>query len=317
MSCAVGLLLGIFTFVELNCENLFDFRQDSLKTDTEFLPASYRHWTPYRYWRKLNRIGQEIVACGEYKGKFSIPDMVALCEVENDSVLFDLTRRSTFRKARYDYVMTSSADSRGMDVALLYSPFTFKLLTHYPIRVIPIREMKPTRDILYAKGLVITGDTLHVFVVHAPSRAGGEKQTRPFRKHFVSRLLQSVDSIRAITPEAKIIISGDFNDTERDESIKMIRARRLYDLSADAMGANGAKGTYRYRGKWQNLDHVFATNAICNEKIEARIGDYRFLLTEDEKYGGLRPFRNYIGFRYQNGYSDHLPLIIRFAQRED
>lgn len=59
------LLLSIFTFVELNCENLFDCRHDSLKNDTEFLPDGSYHWTPYRYWRKLDRIGQTIIACGE------------------------------------------------------------------------------------------------------------------------------------------------------------------------------------------------------------------------------------------------------------
>ena len=59
------LLLSIFTFVELNCENLFDCRHDSLKNDTEFLPDGSYHWTRTRYWRKLNRVGQTIIACGE------------------------------------------------------------------------------------------------------------------------------------------------------------------------------------------------------------------------------------------------------------
>ena len=39
---------------------------------------------------------------------WTLPDIVGLCEVENDSVLFDLTRRSLLRKARYEYVMTAS-----------------------------------------------------------------------------------------------------------------------------------------------------------------------------------------------------------------
>ncbi len=60
MCSLLALLMGIFTMVELNCENLFDCRHDSLKEDTEYLPTSYRHWTPYRYWTKLNHIGQEL-----------------------------------------------------------------------------------------------------------------------------------------------------------------------------------------------------------------------------------------------------------------
>ena len=172
------LLLGIFTFVELNCENLFDTRHDSLKHDMEFLPDSYHYWNKGRYWKKLNHIGQEIIACGGEGKAWILPDMVALCEVENDSVMHDLTKRSLLRQARYEYIMTDSPDERGIDVALLYSPFTFQLLSWHAIRVAPLRDMKPTRDILYAAGRVITGDTLHVFVLHAPSRSGGELATR-------------------------------------------------------------------------------------------------------------------------------------------
>ena len=159
--------MSLFTFVELNCENLFDTRHDSLKQDTEFLPTAVRRWTPYRYWHKLNRIGQAIVSCGVLDTLSVMPDMVALTEVENDSVLTDLTRRSLLRQAGYEYVMTASPDERGIDVALMWSPFAFRLIRHHAIRIDPPKGFRHTRDILYASGEVITGDTLHVFVVHA------------------------------------------------------------------------------------------------------------------------------------------------------
>ena len=117
------ILSSLLTFVELNCENLFDTRHDSLKNDVEFLPEGSYKWTPYRYWSKLNHLGQEIVAQSDL-----IPDFVAMCEVENDSVMFDLTKRSLLRNAGYEYVMTSSPDERGIDVALLYQPASFALL---------------------------------------------------------------------------------------------------------------------------------------------------------------------------------------------
>ena len=53
------------TIVELNAENVFDTQHDSLKNDLEWLPESPRHWTRRKYWDKLNRLGQEIIACGE------------------------------------------------------------------------------------------------------------------------------------------------------------------------------------------------------------------------------------------------------------
>ena len=35
-----------------------------------------------------------------------------------------------------------------------------------------------------------------------------------------------------------------------------------------------------------------------------------FLLETDEINMGIKPFRTYVGFRYQNGFSDHLPIYI-------
>ena len=141
------ILSSFLTFMELNCENLFDTRHDSLKNDLEFLPEGSYKWTPYRYWAKLNHLGQEIVAQSN-----PIPDFVAMCEVENDSVMFDLTKRSLLRNAGYEYVMTSSPDERGIDVALLYQPASFALLHSHSIRITPLPDTRPTRDILYASG---------------------------------------------------------------------------------------------------------------------------------------------------------------------
>ncbi|WP_444544301.1 endonuclease/exonuclease/phosphatase family protein, partial [Prevotella scopos] len=45
--------------------------------------------------------------------------------------------------------------------------------------------------------------------------------------------------------------------------------------------------------------------------IDCRINDAPFLLEEDTKYGGVKPRRNYNGMRFNNGFSDHLPLVLR------
>ena len=117
----LSLLLSVFlTFVEYNCENLFDCQHDSLKEDMQFTPEGMYRWTPGRYWKKLNHISQAILSCAGDSASATIPDMIALTEVENDSVMRDLTKRSLMRNARYEYVMTSSPDVRGIDVALVY-----------------------------------------------------------------------------------------------------------------------------------------------------------------------------------------------------
>lgn len=309
------LLSSFLTFAELNCENLFDCRHDSAKQDTEFLPEAGRHWTPFRYWRKLDNISRAIVSCcdGVEEGG-RLPDMVALCEVENDSVMNDLTRRSALRTAGYEYLMTSSADRRGIDVALLYSPFSFAPIRHYPLRVTPVKGMLPTRDILYVAGRTINDDTLHIFVCHAPSRYGGERNSRPHRLAMAERLCTSIDSLTALSPDARIIVAGDLNDYDGGAVIELLRTRcALNNVTRDARGRNGAKATYRYKGLWGSLDHILVSGTLMPAVADSYVNDAPFLLEEDTKYGGVRPRRTYNGFRYSaEGTSDHLPLVVRF-----
>lgn len=310
----VGLLLvSLFTFVELNCENLFDCRHDSLKNDVEFLPEGRYRWTPSRYWEKLNHVGQTIVSCGDSQEGWSAPALVALCEVENDSVLHDLTRRSLLRKARYDYVMTSSPDERGIDVALLYSPYSFALLNWRPVRIPPVDGMRPTRDLIYASGIVEGGDTLHVIVLHFPSRRGGEHRSRPFREQAARTLCGVIDSVRAVSSAANIVVAGDFNDYSQSPSVRMITSQGLLDVSVDARGSHGAKGTYRYLGSWGSLDHILLSPGLAARVSECFIHDAPFLLEEDTTYGGVKPFRTFLGPRYRGGFSDHLPLVVRWT----
>lgn len=306
------LLAGFLTFVELNCENLFDTRHDEGKQDEEFLPDATRHWTGKRYWRKLNNIAQELLSCTSEPG---IPDLVALCEVENDSVVRDLCRRSLLRGAGYDYLVTRSPDLRGIDVALLYSPFAFSPVRHYPLRVAPVEGMRPTRDILYVAGRVASGDTLHVFVVHAPSRFGGERYSRPFRQQVVDRLGASLDSLRQVSPDAQVVIAGDFNDGADGHALRQLYAYGLVNISSGAIGQHGVKGTYRYKGEWGSIDHILSSPSLVSRVDTVFIHAPRFLLEEEPLYGGFRPRRTYNGMRYQPGYSDHLPLVARFRLR--
>ena len=294
-----------FTVVELNCENLFDCRHDSLKQDTEWLPDGQRQWTPARYWRKLNNLGQEILSCMEE----GLPDLVALVEVENDSCLHALTKRSLLRNAGYHYLMTSSPDVRGIDVALLYQPATFHPICYDYLDIIPLEDMRPTRDILYVQGETLNRDTLHVFVVHAPSRYGGERQTRPNRQLVIDRLLGAV---RLLPPDARIIVAGDFNDYADSPSLLCLEENGFHNVSREAVGTHGAQGTYRYEGEWESIDHVLVSSPLLTSIAQVYVNDAPFLLEEDKKYGGVKPLRTFNGYHYQRGFSDHLPLVVRF-----
>ena len=291
------------TLVEMNCENFFNTRHDSLKQDTEFLPEGSRRWTPMRYWRKVRDIAQALLACDD-----TPPDLVALTEVENDSVMRDLCRRSPLRNAGYHYLMTESSDVRGIDVALLYQPTAFRPVCYDYISVMPPKKnMRTTRDILYVKGETLSG-TLHVFVVHAPSRYGGEKESRPYRLAVAHKLAEAIAAIG----EARIVVAGDFNDYANSPAMRFLNDIGLHNLTADKRGSNGAKGTYRYKGEWRSVDHVLASPSMAEKLDTAYIFSPLFLLEDEPKYGGKRPLRTYNGYRYTGGTSDHLPLVVRF-----
>lgn len=307
----ISLLLASFlTFVELNCENLFDCQHDSLKQDQEFLPEGSHRWTPSRYWKKLNHLSQAILSCGSDSLNPVIPDIIALTEVENDTVMRDLTKRSLLRNARYEYIMTSSPDVRGIDVALVYSPLSFRPVSHSSIPVPMPDGVRPTRDILYVRGMIADGTYLDIFVVHAPSRASGEADTQRFRMLVAEKVIGKIEEIRREDADAQIIVTGDFNDYADGSSLRYYETCGLVNASAGCKGRNGAKGTYRYQGEWGSLDHFVVSQNIIGNIRDCHINDAGFLLEDDEKYGGKKPRRNYLGPVWKNGYSDHLPLVL-------
>lgn len=293
-----------------NVENLFDTKDDPRKNDNEYLPDATRHWNHFRYWEKLKCLAKGIIASGN---EF-VPDLVGLCEVENDSCLCDLTRRSPLREAGYRYVMTESPDQRGIDVALLYQRGSFQLLHHQAIRI-PHKQLKkgPTRDILHVAGKVLSGDTLDVFVCHMPSRSGGQAKSEPYRLLTAGILKQNVDSVMLHRKSPHVVVMGDFNDYPTDKSMKKLCSDgRLRNLMKGKKG-----GTYRYRGEWGILDQFLVSESLLKRKgsirtsfRHARILHHDFLLVEDEKYGGEKPFRTYNGMKYQGGFSDHLPVSL-------
>ena len=306
----INLILSIFfTLLEFNCENLFDCQHDEGHQDYEYLADGVRHWTRHKYWKKLDDVSRVIVSSAEASGR--LPDLVALCEVANDSVMECLSRRSLLHGAGYQYLMTTSRDVRGIDVALLYQPVSFLPVRHYSMRVDLGKGTRPTRDILYVAGRMVTGDTLHVFVVHAPSRLGGAKASASNRMKVAERLVQAADSIRLLSPLAHIVVAGDFNDEAADESIVYLGMHGLKDVAPLTDKSAEVQGSYRYKGHWQTIDHVLVSERMETNVIGCRIHALPYMLEPDPTYGGVRPKRTYWGGRYLGGCSDHLPLLLQ------
>lgn len=331
----VGWLFGFFLFplqaqeeepvlfqvMSYNVENCFDTADNPDVADEEFLPSGERYWTEGRYYRKLQHIAQVIQSAGGW----NTPALVGLCEVENDSVMHHLLTRTSLRQLDYRYCITHGQDRRGINVALLYQRDQFRWLGSEEIEITLPQKERPTRNILHVWGEIQTSDTVDVFVCHMPSRSGGEIASRPKRLLAANRLRACVDSVLSMRTTPQCLIMGDFNDMPEDESLSVqLRAQafpmdkfvsdQLYNLFYFG------KGSYKYKGEWNQLDHFIVNGLLLDKKHSMHLQEngniiYKpgFLLTEDKTGRGMRPFRTYYGFKYEGGYSDHLPLLCTFV----
>ncbi len=311
-----------------NVENLFDTRDDTLKLDEEFLPEGSRHWSKSKYNEKINHIYKTLIASGEWDP----PALIGLCEVENEKVLKHLVYGTPLSKMEFGFVHYESPDRRGIDVALLYRKEIFLPLYSKAIHV----SMKDnpgfrTRDILYVKGIFpFNGDTLHVFVNHWPSRRGGMLESEHKRINAARILRKNLDSLFLISEHPAILIMGDFNDTPENTSIKAgLNAKSLKDRITPQTITNLAEssevgmGSYKYQGVWQQLDQIMVSgvllmenNSLYVDRNSFTIVQPEFLLRNDDKNLGEMPYRTYSGFKYEGGFSDHLPVKVSLILRK-
>ncbi|MCD8042535.1 MAG: endonuclease [Tannerellaceae bacterium] len=304
-----------FRVMWYNVENLFDTYDDPATRDDEFTPSGNRYWSPKRYYHKLQQLAKVIVSAGEW----DTPALVGLCEVENDSVLIHLLNRTPLRQQQYRYCIADTQDERGIRTALLYQRDKFRYLGESSIDLTAGGSGRRTRDLLHVWGEVITGDTLDVLLAHFPSRYGGERESEGRRLYAANRTRAVIDSLVSVRSSPYILLMGDLNDEPNNKSVKhVLVGNDLYNMKP--FSANQAvTGTHKYQGQWSQLDHLIVNGLFLEpsspfqlQEGSARILTNPFLLTPDKTHGGVRPKRTYYGFRYEGGYSDHLPLVADF-----
>jgi len=309
-----------------NVENLFDYFDDSTTIDEEFLPRGGRYWGKTRYRDKQNKIAKTLIAMGGWEP----PAIIGLCEIENRYVLEGLTRFTQLESVGYEIVHKDSPDRRGIDVAVLYRPEKFKLLNyeHYPLKF-PFDPDSRTREILHVVGELPNKDTLHYFVNHWPSKYGGAFETEPKRIFAAEFLRGKVDSLLALNENARIILTGDFNDEPEEESMteglatteemSELDKKDLFNLMFELRYVTG---THSFQNKWSIIDQFIVSGNMFEEDAatqvvpnSVQIFDMPWLIMEGAT-GAKRPFRTYQGPKYVGGYSDHLPILLDLQLRK-
>lgn len=306
-----------------NVENLFHPSDDSLTRDDDFTPEGLYHWSYKKYYKKIANVGKVFVAMGQG----SPPAVIGLAEIENEQVLKDLCYRSPLRAYGYRYVHHDSPDRRGVDVALLYRDSLVAVLREHKVPVVfPFEPQTRNRDLLYALVRFPCGDSLHILVNHWTSRYGGYAATIPKRNYYADVARHVVDSVLFEEPSANFLLMGDFNDYATDESMeKHLRARKynidntedtLFNLMYHFVKQNNV-GSHKHDDFWGCLDQIIVSRASLLGHSQLRIAHQRpyifqapFLFVPDEKYGGVKTYRTFLGPRYIGGYADHLPVYV-------
>lgn len=314
---------GDFRLLFYNVENLFDCFDDSLTLDNEFLPMGERNWTWEKYQKKSQKVAKVILAAGGWE----FPDLIGLCEIENRFVLDGIFKIGYLNNTGYEIIHRESPDRRGIDVALVYQPETFHPIDTSFLKLIYEGDsLSTTREILYVKGKTNTEDTLHIFVNHWPSRWGGQLESENRRISAAKLLKEKVSELLTDDNSALILIMGDFNDYPDNKSLNKVlkalspsnefRNRELYNLAYPFVNKTGI-GSHKYQGKWGMLDQFIVSGALLNklgalycEPNNMSLFKPEFLLETDHTHFGQKPFRSFVGYKFNDGFSDHLPIIL-------
>ena len=300
-----------------NLDNLYDTIDNAKTNDDEFTPQGKNKWNTFRYKQKLIKLSKVL---SDFDGKSS-PDVLGVCEIENKSVLLDLS--NAINSLKYEIVHSDSRDERGADVALLFNKQKFKLVNFKKYTpVFKDDTADKTRDILWVKLLCTSSlDTFQFIVCHFPSRREGQIESEPKRIE-VAKLCKKAINENCNLKTQNLILMGDFNDEPSNKSIKDVIAASNLNKQPDASIVNlmfqfseNGEGTYRYKNKWNVLDQFLLSYMLISSKTTHYVPNSVFIKNEKwmlqtGKFAGY-PFRTYAGSKWLNGYSDHLPIGLR------
>ena len=312
-----------------NFENLFDTIRDPEIFDAEFTPQGPKKWNTAKYTKKLSNLEKVIFDIARIDKNY--PAVIGVSEIENRSVLEDVIAQPKLVSANYRIVHYDSPDRRGVDVAFYYRPDVFQL--EGSAKIAYALAEKPdfrTRDIVTMWGK-IEGEPFYFMVAHWPSRLGGKGPSEGMRAHAAKLMRHAADSVRALNPETKVVMMGDFNDDATDASvmevlggkgdIKSLKEGDYYNPFVNLL--KDGIGTLAYRDQWNLFDNIVvsenvATGSTGRLKIQksspkshyyGSIFKRPYMINKDGQFKGY-PLRTFIGNNFQGGFSDHFPVYI-------
>ena len=225
-----------------NLGNLFDTNDDPIGNDFGF--RADEGWTDETKQAKITNLAAVIDTMFDGQG----PDLLGICEVENNPILQELLDAVTATDQLQIARATDNTDIRGIDCALAIRSDKFTVIDFNeandgepPTSSHLVHNRYPTRDILeVALRVNDTGEELLVYVNHWPSRSRGRYETEPLRVAAANHLGRIVDRRLKFTREQladlpdepatasriqarwnrNVLIMGDLNDEPFDRSVR-------------------------------------------------------------------------------------------------
>ncbi|MCG8448150.1 MAG: hypothetical protein MI725_01045 [Pirellulales bacterium] len=308
-----------------NLENLFDRaghpdRDPDLAKEIE---DELEGWTASVRDKKLKQLSKVIKMMFDGTG----PDLLGVCEVENDTVLQLLLDRVDLPDRDYQISHHMSPDARGIDVSFV---FDAKVLNAHDMGHQMILKRRATRDLFWVEFEVIATNAVFIAVGnHWPSRSAGRYESAPFRmlagetlSFTLSKLFEQYD----VGDKIPVIVMGDHNDEPCDRSMqeyllgtrdsdRVLKAQNpmLLNLMWPLM-AEDDPGTLRFKSDWNMLDQFLVNKGMLRDDslvqvIPESTRIFRPSLIKKPN-GEPRRFGRPIKSLDENGFSDHFPITV-------
>ena len=317
------------TLMFYNLENLYDTVDDPLTDDDDYTPMGDKRWTREKYLKKLSNLSEIFSTIASSHGGF--PVVAGVSEVENLKVLQDLVSQKRMSGAHYKCLHFESNDARGVEVGMLYRPDKFTLMGCEPLKLV-LRSGREYigRDILAAWGS-IDGEMFAFYICHFLSRRTGVASSAGFRRAGAETARDHAAMLRTQYPEIKVVIMGDMNDNPGDESLaQLLKAHKSpYAVPAGEyynpfwLLSDEGKGTSIHNHHWVLYDNIIVSHNMLPAWPDLK--GFRIIRTDKTHYGEIFrrnfmlkkgvPKRSYYGNTFDNGYSDHLPVLIKIDRR--
>ena len=312
-----------------NLENLFDV--DGSPQRPEWLQRALARelagWNAEVLDLKIGQLARIIRQMNGGAG----PDVLGVCEIENEHVLRLLIDALALTTRDYDVAHADTSDERGIDVAFLFDRAIFEKREQFS-QIILARNA--TRDLFQVTlGIKASGRELIVIGNHWPARSEGQYESEPYRILAAETLSYWHERIMAIKgADMPVLAMGDFNDEPFNRSLveyalssfqaaKVLKARspRLFNLMWPLLGQR--RGTHYFDNFASLLDQFLASRPLLERTAPIRV-DLESVRIEAfpemvgrGDYPAPRRFGRPSSGLDRTGFSDHFPISVVLHER--